>query len=200
MVTWPQLVERADHFLAKCRFFFSFLSVTWVCIDSKHRLATVQVMKRTHFVLGICSWLLFLGKEQHTLCTAMNNIYFGTFDLLLRCCHGESWYRSHCMAQTSPLALWVTPLLADQSDSVQLSWGVGGYWSCSGLRFGFEAEPLWSWPVGGGTFRVSQTLGVALPMCMFLRNDVAVSCLFLDLMSHKGFVGSSVQMCSCFSV
>lgn len=45
-----------------------------------------------------------------------------------------------CMAETNPLARRAKLLSADQSDSLQLGSGVGGFWPCSGFRVGFEAE------------------------------------------------------------
>lgn len=64
----------------------------------------------------------FLGKEKHTVMSAINNIYFDTFDLFFRCCHGESRYRCSVKAAFSRAERRANPLLADESNSVQLLW------------------------------------------------------------------------------
>lgn len=131
----------------------------------KRRLDTVQAMKPSWCVL-----FLALGSARgcvRTPRTAMKNIYFGTFDLLSRRCHGESWHRSLCVAETSRLARPVTLRSADQSDSVQLSSGVGG-WFPGGvllIRTGRWRDVLSD----------SDTLCCNTVVRMFSRNDVAVN-------------------------
>lgn len=176
----------------------SFIPLTLVGIDLKYRLAAARRWKHSLFFLFPSDPLVaaFPGEVEHTLRTAMNNVYFGTFDLLLRCCHGETWHWSLLHGRDEP---------ACTEGKAAVGWskwlGSAGFsWvresEVSGCVRGSESvlrlKSFWSWPVGGGTFPVSQTLCVALRWCVFYFHTQW--CWFFFFC---GFLGRNVQI-QCF--